>query len=293
MSEVKRIYVEKKNDYQIKANELYHQIINYLGIKTIEQVRILICYDIQNLSEQVYKQSLGTVFSEPPLDSLYEEKFNLENNEIAFGVEFLPGQFDQRADSAVQCLKLLNENEEPIVRTAVIYVIKGELSKDELNKIKDYCINPVDSREANLNKPKSLMQKYDEPNSVEIIEGFIDKDEISLQEYYNTLNLAMTLDDFFHIYNYFKNTEKRNPSITEIRVLDTYWSDHCRHTTFLTELKNIKLAEGYYRKPIEDTYLEYTRARETLYVNKIEKYISLIDIALIEMKKLKAIEKNR
>lgn len=287
MSKVKRIYVEKKKEYAVKAGELYDEIQSYLNIP-VTGVRVLVRYDIENLSEATYQKALGTVFSEPPVDILYEEEFARKDTEQVFSVEYLPGQFDQRADSAEQCVKLLNEEEEPIIRSATTYVIAGGLTEQELDRIKTHCINPVDSREAGLKKPETLAAVFEEPEDVKILDGFQDMEEAPLQELYNSLGLAMTLKDFLHIQNYFKKEEHRNPSMTEIRVLDTYWSDHCRHTTFSTELKNITFQEGYYKTAIEKSFREYEAARAVLYKGRDDKFICLMDIALMGMKKLKA-----
>ena len=192
---------------------------------------------------------LVTVFSEPPVDDIYEENFDLKGGKT-FSVEFLPGQFDQRADSAEQCVKLLNEEEEPVIRTAVTYVIEGEVSEEQLNAIKNHCINPVDSRETGSEKPETLVQSFEDPADVMIFDGFKDMAEDDLKALYDSLNLAMTFKDFLHIQNYFKGEEKRDPSMTEIRVLDTYWSDHCRHTTFSTELKDVQFDDGFYKAAI-------------------------------------------
>lgn len=288
MSNVKRIYVEKKESYAVKAKELKAEIINYLGIKNLVKVRILIRYDIENLSEATYLKSLGTIFFEPPIDLLYEEFFPYDKSDRNFSAQFLPGQFDQRADSAVQCVKLLNEKEEPIIRSAVTYVLTGDLSQDEFDKVKAYCINPVDSREINELKPTTLVSEFEEPEDVLIFNNFIDFKEKELKKLYESLGLAMTFKDFIHIQNYFKEEEHRNPTMTEIRVLDTYWSDHCRHTTFLTELKNIEFEEGYYKKPIIASYERYISDREVIFKGRDDKYISLMDIALMAMRKLKA-----
>ena len=188
---------------------------------------------------------------------------------------------------AEQCVKLLNEDEEPIIRSATTYVIKGDITEDELEAIKKYCINPVDSRETGMDKPDTLVQKFDEPADVAVFDGFIDMAEAHLKELYSSLNLAMTFKDFLHIQNYFKNTEKRNPSVTEIRVLDTYWSDHCRHTTFSTELKNVKFDEGFYQAPIKKTYEEYLDTHKKLYAGRDDKFVCLMDLALLAMKRLK------
>jgi len=288
MSSVRRIYVEKKPPYAIKAKELKAEIRNYLGIKKLNSVRILIRYDIENISEDTYRKSLGTVFSEPPLDILMEEKYVADAKDKVFTVEYLPGQFDQRADSAMQCVKLLNEKEEPVIRSAVTYILSGELTEKEFESIRKYCINPVDSRLAEEVKPETLVAVYEEPEDVKILEGFKDLDEEKLQELYRSLNLAMTIQDFKHIQNYYHNEEHRDPSMTEIRVLDTYWSDHCRHTTFLTELADIQFEDGYYTEPMKAAFHKYLKEREVLYQGKDGKDISLMDIALLGMKKLRA-----
>ena len=288
MSNVKRIYVEKKAPYAVRANELKEEIKSYLGMKGLDTVRELIRYDIENLTETTYKKALGIVFSEPPVDVLYEEEFEKNSDDKVFSVEYLPGQFDQRADSAEQCVKLLNEKEEPIIRSATTYVLTGEISEEEFDRIKAYCINPVDSRESNTAKPETLIVKFNEPADVITFDGFVTMEEAKLNELYGSLNLAMTFKDFLHIQNYFKNEEKRDPSMTEIRVLDTYWSDHCRHTTFLTELKDVEFEDGYYKAPIMATYNQYTKDRAVIYKDRDDKYISLMDIALMAMKKLRA-----
>lgn len=287
MSRVKRVYVEKKKAYAVKAKELLEEIGSYLGIKTVTGVRELICYDIENISEEIYKRACNTVFSEPPVDELYEEEFPVNEKEQVFSVEFLPGQFDQRADSAVQCVKFLKEDEEPIIKTAVTYVIEGNISEEELARIKNYCINPVDSREKEMKKPETLVTVFPEPADVLIFDDFIDMSKEKLKELYLSLNLAMTFKDFLHIQNYFKNEEKRNPSMTEIRVLDTYWSDHCRHTTFSTELKNIIFEDGFYQKPLKETYEQYLSDRKELFGEREDKFVCLMDLALMAMRKLK------
>ena len=285
---VKRVYVEKKTPYAVRAKELKEEIVNYLGIKQLEDVRVLIRYDIENLSDATYKQALDTVFFEPPVDDCYEESFEPGENATVFSVEYLPGQFDQRADSAEQCVKLLNEKEDPVIRSATTYVIRGKVSEQELCSIKNYCINPVDSRETDENKPDTLLQVFDEPADVAVFDGFTELADEALNELYESLNLAMTLKDFKHIQNYFKNEEKRDPSVTEIRVLDTYWSDHCRHTTFLTELTKVSFEDGYYKKPMEESYQRYEDTFRELYKDRPDKFVSLMDIALMAMKKLKA-----
>ena len=286
MGNVRRVYVEKKPDFAVKAKELKHEIKHYLGIAA-DEVRVLIRYDVENVSDETYQKALQTVFSEPPVDDIYEENFEAGAGKV-FSVEFLPGQFDQRADSAEQCVKLLNEEEEPVIRSATTYVIVGDITDDELAAIKKYCINPVDSRETGMDKPQTLVQEFDDPADVAIFDGFIDMPEDKLNALYSSLNLAMTFKDFLHIQNYFKNEEKRNPSMTEIRVLDTYWSDHCRHTTFSTELKNVKFDDGFYQAPIKKTYEEYLDAHKEMYKGRDDKFVCLMDLALLAMKKLKA-----
>ena len=288
MGSVRRIYVEKKQPYAVHAKELKEEVKRYLGIKSINNVRVLIRYVVENLSDATYKQALGAVFSEPPVDNCYENEFKKADGSFVFSVEYLPGQFDQRADSAEQCVKLLNEKENPVIRSATTYVFEGDIDDQDKEKIKEYCINPVDSREASENIPETLVQEFDEPADVAIFDGFRQMSEDELKKLYESLNLAMTFKDFLHIQNYFKNEENREPSVTEIRVLDTYWSDHCRHTTFQTELKNVKFEDGYYNAPIEASYEMYEAARKELFKDRPDKYVSLMDIALMGMRKLKA-----
>lgn len=288
MGNVKRIYVEKKEPYAVRAGELLEEVRRYLGITALRKVRVLIRYDIENLSEETYRQAIGVVFSEPPVDHYYEERIDTAEESLVFSVEYLPGQYDQRADSAEQCVKLLNETEEPIIRSATTYVFEGSFTEEEAARLKNYCINPVDSRETDEHKPETLIQQFDEPAEVALFEGFQGMPETELKALYDSLNLAMTFQDFLHIQKYFASEEKRDPSVTEIRVLDTYWSDHCRHTTFLTELKNVRFEDGYYKTPIEQSYTSYLEARDELYQNRPDKFVSLMDIALLAMKKLKA-----
>ena len=288
MSNVRRVYVEKKPSFAVKAKELKHEISSYLGIKTVTNVRELIRYDVENISDDVFEKACHTVFAEPPVDDLYLEKFEAADGAHVFSVEFLPGQFDQRADSAVQCVQFLDENAQPIIRSATTYVIEGDITEEEFEAIRNHCINPVDSRETGLQKPETLVTEFKDPEDVKIFDGFRDMEEAPLKELYSSLNLAMTFKDFLHIQNYFKNEEKRDPSMTEIRVLDTYWSDHCRHTTFSTELTQVKFDEGDYKTPIVDTYNRYLSDREVLYKGRDDKFVCLMDLALMAMKKLKS-----
>ena len=287
MSSVRRVYVEKKPAFAVQAKDLRHELRKYLGVSGLTGVRVLIRYDVENISDDVFEKACKTVFAEPPVDTLYKESFEMAENARVFSVEFLPGQFDQRADSAVQCVKFLNEEEEPVIRSATTYVIEGEVSDEEFEAIKHHCINPVDSREIGMEKPETLVAKFEEPADVAILDGFQDMPEAELKKQYDSLNLAMTFKDFLHIQNYFKSEEHRDPSMTEIRVLDTYWSDHCRHTTFSTELKNVAFTDGYYREPIEGTYQKYLADRAEIFKGREDKFVCLMDLALMAMRKLK------
>ncbi len=284
---VRRIFVEKKPEFALRAKELLEEIGSYLGIDTITGVRVLIRYDIEDVSEEAYQKSLVTIFSEPPVDFVYEEDFPCMGSDTVFTVEYLPGQFDQRADSAQQCVKLLSGDEEPVIRSATTYVVSGSVTPAQLQAIKALCINPVDSRENNNSKPETLATVFEQPEDVKVFEGFCTRDEEAFRALYSSLNLAMTFEDFKHIRNYFKTEEQRDPTVTEIRVLDTYWSDHCRHTTFLTELKDVAFTEGDYNAPIEGAYRSYLSDREELYKGRDDKYICLMDLALAAMKKLR------
>jgi phosphoribosylformylglycinamidine synthase len=291
MSNVKRVYVEKKPEFAVQAEDLKHEVKSYLGIKDVEEVRVLIRYDVENVSDDTFEKACNGIFAEPPVDILYREEFPVEEGSKVFSVEFLPGQFDQRADSAVQCIQFIKEDEQPVIKTATTYVVKGKegaISEDELEAIKAHCINPVDSRETGLEKPETLVTKFDEPEDVIIFDGFKDMAESELEELYQSLGLAMTFKDFKHIQNYFKGEENRDPSMTEIRVLDTYWSDHCRHTTFSTELTDISFGEGDYKVPIENTYKKYKADFDEIYKGRDDKFVCLMDLAILAAKKLKA-----
>ncbi len=288
MSGVRRIYVEKKRPYAVAASQLLEDIRDFLGVTGIDDVRILIRYDVENISDEVFEKACRTVFSEPPVDDLYLETIEIPAGARVFSVEPLPGQFDQRADSAVQCVQFLNETEKPIVRTAKTYILTGSISDDEFARIKGNCINPVDSRETGIEKPETLEAVYPEAPDVAVFDGFISMDRDALAELYRSLGLAMTFDDFAFIQSYFAGEEKRDPSMTEIRVLDTYWSDHCRHTTFATELKNVEFEDGYYTTPIETTYQSYRDTMAELYEGRDDKFVCLMDLATMGMRKLRA-----
>ncbi len=287
MGKVRRIYVEKKAPYAVKAAELKGDLKNYLGLDNVEAVREFIRYDVENISDEIFAKACKTVFSEPPVDDLYEENIEIPANGHVFSVEYLPGQFDQRADSAVQCVQFLKEDENPIIKTAVTYMIIGDISEEEFAKIKAYCINPVDSRETDMVKPDTLVTEFEEPADVAVFDGFTAMNGDALKALYDSLGLAMTFKDFLHIQNYFVTDEERDPSMTEIRVLDTYWSDHCRHTTFSTELKDIEFGEGYYRTPIETSYQSYLDTRADIFAGRSDKFVCLMDLATMAMRKLK------
>ena len=288
MSKVRRVYVEKKEPYAVAARQLKEDIIGFLAVEGLTGVRKLIRYDVENISDEVFEKACRTVFSEPPVDILYRETIEIPEDGYVFSVEALPGQFDQRADSAVQCVQFLNENENPVIKTAETYILLGKITQDEIERIKKYCINPVDSRETGMEKPKTLQTDYPEAEDVKVLTGMTSMHEDELTKLYQSLGLAMTFNDFLFIQEYFKGTEHRDPTITEIRVLDTYWSDHCRHTTFSTELRNVEFEDGYYRDIIEPTYLSYLDSREELYKGRKDKYVCLMDLAIMGMKKLKA-----
>ena len=260
-----------------------------LESKDVEYVRILNRYDVENVSDETFERACNGIFAEPPVDVLWKRRLLLSGDSL-FSVEFLPGQFDQRADSAVQCIQFVKEDEQPVIRTATTYIIHGKngaITEEELQKIKEHCINPVDSREAAEEKPETLVTKFDEPADVIVFDGFKDMEEEELKKLYDSLGLAMTFRDFQHIQNHFKGEEHRDPSMTEIRVLDTYWSDHCRHTTFSTELTEVSFGDGDYRKPMEDTYKQYLRDRSEIFKGREDKFVCLMDLALMAMRKLK------
>ena len=287
MGNVKRVYVEKKPEYAVQAKELKHEVKSYLGIENVTNIRILIRYDVENISQATFEKACHGIFSEPPVDDLYLEDIPVEKESHIFTVEYLPGQFDQRADSAVQCVQFIDENENPVIKTATTYVIEGDLTESELSAIKNYCINPVDSKETGLDKPETLLSVFEEPADIEVLSAFISMDSTQLKGLYDSLGLAMTFEDFLHIQKYFAGEEHRDPTMTEIRVLDTYWSDHCRHTTFSTELKEITFEDGDYKEPILHTYQQYLQDHQEIFKGRDDKFVCLMDLALMAMRKLK------
>ncbi len=285
---IKRIFVEKKSGFDVEAKQLFIDLCENLNIKELKNLRILHRYDTENLDDKIYQSSIHTIYSEPTVDVTYMETFAINENEHVFAIEYLPGQYDQRSDSLVQCIQLIERDAQPKVSVAKVIVLSGELSQEAIKKIKSYCINPVDSREATLEKPNSLEVNYSLPQAVEYIDGFIELDETGVIQLWETLGLAMTSQDLVHTHEYFKTIEKRNPTLTEIRALDTYWSDHCRHTTFLTELKSISFEDSPRIEPLKKTYAQYLNDRKAVYGEREDKKpVCLMDIALMAMKKMR------
>lgn len=285
-SMVRRVLVEKREGFDLEAKALKKDLVESLHISSIEDLRILNRYDVEGISEDVYENAAKTIFSEPNLDVVYYEEIPELNGERVFAIEFLPGQYDQRGDWAAQCVQIVNQGIRPAINTAKVYILSGKITDEEFSKIKDYCINPVDSREASLEKPETLKMETEIPTSVEILDGFIDLNEDGLKSFVSDKGLAMTLGDLQHVQKYFKDAEKRNPTITEIKVLDTYWSDHCRHTTFMTEIENVKIEDGKFNDIVKEAYQMYLNSRDNVYVNR-HKDICLMDIATVAVKELK------
>ncbi|MBE6673384.1 MAG: phosphoribosylformylglycinamidine synthase, partial [Ruminococcaceae bacterium] len=280
---VYRIFVEKKEGLAHEATALYNELKNLVGIEALEGVRLLNRYDVEGISEELFAASVRTIFSEPQLDDVCEE-LNVTDGTV-FAVEPLPGQFDQRADSAAQCIQLQSQMDRPTVRSAKVYILEGDLSEEDVNTVKKYVINAVESREASLEKPETLKVEYAIPETVATVEGFITLDEKGLSELLETLGLAMDLDDLKFLQNYFKNEEHRDPTITEIRVVDTYWSDHCRHTTFSTHIDNVTIDDP----AVMEAYQRYLAARVEVYGEEkaAKRPQTLMDIATIAGKTLK------
>jgi len=287
MSEVvRRIFVEKKDGFDVEARYLYSDFKENLGIKNLEKVRIINRYDISGLTEKEYLQSRDTIFFEPTVDNVYDEQLKTGAREKVFAVEFLPGQYDQRADSAAQCVQILTQRERPAILSARVIILQGDISDADLARVKAYYINPVESREATLVKPQTLEVKAEVPADVEILTGFIDKSPDELQLFMDQQGLAMSFADLQFCQEYFRNTEKRDPSITEIKVIDTYWSDHCRHTTFFTKIEEVQVEKGSFSQPIQKAYQEYLASRDYVYGSR-ERDVCLMDIAIIGMKELR------
>lgn len=285
---VKRIFVEKKDGFDVEARGLFNEFNELLGIKNLEKVRIIYRYDIEDISDEIYQQARTTIFSEPPVDIVYDEVIEISESDKAFAIEYLPGTYDQRADSAAQCIQILTQGERPEVNQAKVILLSGNITDEDVSRIKHYLINPVESHEASLTKPATLIQDLQSPPDVEILNGFIEMNESELKEMLKNLALAMDIYDLKFCQEYFRDTEKRNPTLTEVRILDTYWSDHCRHTTFSTKIDNVEFEDGKFTQIIEEVYKDYLNVRETVYEDRLmDKDICLMDIATIAMKDLK------
>lgn len=283
---VRRIFVEKKDDYAVSARDLFNDIRENLGIKNLKKLRIVNRYDISGITDSEYNSAKNTIFSEPPVDITYDEKIEIGRNDRLFAIEYLPGQFDQRADSAAQCLQILTRKERPKVMTAKLIILSGEISDEEFEKIKNYCINPLELREASLDKPESLEVAYPEPENIKEVKAFINMDEAELANLMEAMGFAMSFEDLKFCREYFKTYEKRNPTVTELRVIDTYWSDHCRHTTFNTSIEKIEIEKSKYTRAIEKALTKYMEARTFVY-GKSERDISLMDMAVMGMKEMR------
>ena len=286
MSGIRMVFVEKKAGFNVESQILLKDFKDNLGIEALEDVRVLNKYILGDMEEEQYVRTVNTILSEAPVDRVYEENFEIGQEEIAFGVEYLPGQYDQRADSASECIMLLTEEEKVPVKSSKVIILKGNLNEEEINKIKSYYINPVDSREVSP-LSKVLEENLEEPNDVEVLDGFLDLNEEGLKNFHREKSLAMSLEDLKLIRDYFKS-EDRNPTITEIKVIDTYWSDHCRHTTFETIIKDVYIEEGKYSEPIKKAYEDYKNSRAYVYGENLNnKEVKLMDLATIAMKELR------
>ena len=283
---VRRVFVEKKKGFDIESEHLLIDLKSSFNLIGLENIRVINRYDISGIPNEVYEKSIATIFHEPNTDILREEELIVGTNEKAFAVEFLPGQYDQRADSAAQCIQIISEEEKPLIRVAKVIILQGDISESDFERIKGYCINPVDSREASLEKPNSLDLEYQAPKDVAILEGFIEKNEDEILSFREKMGFAMSIEDLKFCQKYFRDSEKRNPSITELKVVDTYWSDHCRHTTFLTSIEEASFSNGIYGRAVEKAYEEYLDSRKYVYEDR-DKDICLMDIATIAMKELR------
>ena len=281
---VKRIYVQKKEGFDIEAKGVLADLKESLQLEGLQNVIILNRYDVEGLTEEVFEKARNTVFSEPQVDICYENNYDFKKQDKIFAIEFLPGQFDQTANSLVECLQIIaGGGIKPIARTAKVYILSGEISDEELNKVKSYLINSVDSREATLEKFEKLEDETIIPEDVQVVEGFISMTDENVKEFYEKYGFAMDIADLKFCQKYFKEEERRDPTITEMKMIDTYWSDHCRHTTFLTQLEVIDIKWDLLQKIYED----YLKTRNYVYENKKAKDICLMDVATVAVKELK------
>lgn len=287
MSKVYRVFAEKKKGNDIEAVHMLNDLKNNVGITGLEEVRIINRYDAEGLSEESFKAAVKGVFSEANLDDVYYEEMTFSPEWRVFATEYLPGQYDQRADSAAQCIQLLTVGERPTVTSAKVIAVKGDITDAEFDKIKAYVINPVESRLASMDKPETLDIKSDVPADIVRINGFINMTDEEIAKYHTSMGFAMSIADLCWVRDYFKNDENRDPSLTELKVIDTYWSDHCRHTTFATQLDEIKIDEGKYSKAIEEALEQYFELRKEVYGDRKDKIVCLMDMACLGTKVLK------
>ena len=287
MSQVTRLFVEKKPGFDVEASQTLWDLRHNLGLKSLTALRLVNRYDISGLTGEQLDKAAVTVFSEPNQDNVYKEVLPIENDWRVFAMEYLPGQYDQRADSAAQCAQLLTQGERPVVVSAKVVAVKGDITDSDFEKIQHYMINPVESRLASMDKPETLDMPVTVPERVADVEGFIEFNDQQMADYYDSMGFAMTLSDLKFCRDYFRDEEKRNPTVTELRVIDTYWSDHCRHTTFLTRLEKIEIEKGALTSVIEDALKEYYDARDEVYGKDTDRDVSLMDMALAGMKLLR------
>ena len=283
---VRCIFVEKKKGFDVEARSLLNDFKSNLRIDKLSEVRVINKYTLGEVTEEYYKKALHTIFSELTVDKVYENELPLEKDDIAFAVEYLPGQYDQRADSASECFQLLTAEDRIEVKSSKVIVLKGKISKKDVERIKNYYINPVDSREVSINN-KELQSKLSMPKDVQILDGFIGYSVKDLEAFHKSEGLAMSMEDLIMIRDYFKNEENRNPSITEIKVIDTYWSDHCRHTTFSTAIQKVEIEDNIYTAPIKKSYEDYLKSREFVYGSNTDRNFTLMDMAVIAMKEMR------
>ena len=288
MSNVIRVFVEKREGFDVEAGHMLADLRENLGMKEIRALRLLNRYDMEGLSAEEFERARGTVFSEPNADDVYDEEFEVGEGWRVFAMEYLPGQYDQRADSAAQCVQLLTQGERPRVVTARVVCLEGEISDEQFLRVQEYLINPVESRSASLDKPETVDMAPLRPEDVRRVEGFISMSEAELRTYWEQMGFAMSPADLLFCQRYFRDQEKRDPSVTELRVIDTYWSDHCRHTTFLTRLEKVEIEKGALSGAIEQALEAYYAAREEVYGDRLaRKNVTLMDMATMGMRLLK------
>ena len=281
-TQVRRIFVQKKSGAEIEAKAVLQDLRENLLLTQLTNVIIVNRYDVSGITDEEYEKAKTTIFSEPQVDMVFDETYEIKEGQFVFAVEYLPGQYDQRADSCAQCIQILTEKDKPLVKVAKLYILEGDLAPEDLSTIKNYIINPVEAHEASLEKPSNLSMQVEAPKEVETVDGFINMNEAALSSLLKTMGFAMDLDDLHFCQDYFKNTEKRNPTITEMRMIDTYWSDHCRHTTFTTKLNHVSIEDELVKEAFED----YLKTREHVYGNR-DKTMCFMDIATIGTKFLK------